>query len=134
MEKIHFDHTIKAFPESFTLPPKQPLTKKPGQLSQDQLDHFFTEGFVIIEDFLDKNLLNEVKLELENQVDNLAHKLYDAGKIKNLHKDKDFFTRTIHLNKEFPGVSVVHHKSDNLGLWMRSRSIFVTSSSADLVI
>ena len=115
MEKIEFDHSITAFPEAYTIPPEQPVAHKPGQLTPQQLDHFFTEGFVIIEDFLDKHLLSEVKLELENQVDVLAQKLYDAGKIKNLHKDKDFFTRTIHLNKEFPGVSVVHHKSDNLG-------------------
>ena len=77
---------VKAFPEAYTKPPCQPSVKKPGQLTQDQLNHFFTEGFVIIEDFLDINLLNKVKLELEGQVDQLAQKLYDAGKIKNLHK------------------------------------------------
>ena len=115
MAKIVFDHTIQAFPEAYTKPPTQPLTKKIGQLTNEQINHFFTEGFVIIEDFLDKNLLNEVKLELENQVDTLANKLFEAGKIQNLHQDKDFYTRSIYLNREFPGVSVIHHKSDNLG-------------------
>lgn len=105
---------IKVFPQAFTKPPVQPLVKKPGQLTPDQLNHFFTEGFVILEDFLDINLLNEVKSDLESQVDQLAQKLYNAGKVKNLYKDKDFFTRTICLNNEFPGVSVIHHKSDNL--------------------
>ena len=37
------------------------------------------------------------------QVDKLADKLFKAGKIKNLYKEKDFFTRAIHLNQEFPG-------------------------------
>ena len=56
---------IKVFPQAFTKPPVQPLVKKPGQLTPDQLNHFFTEGFVILEDFLDINLLNEVKSDLK---------------------------------------------------------------------
>ena len=47
------------------------------------------------------------------QVDGIANKLLQAGKIKNLYKDQDLFTRMISLNKEFPGVSVLHHRSDD---------------------
>ena len=49
------------------------------------------------------------------QVDKLADKLYKAGKVKNVYKDKDFFTRTIFLNNEYPGASILLHKNDELG-------------------
>ena len=74
-----------------------------GQMTEEQLDQFFREGFVILENILDKELLDSVVEELEVKVDILAKKLLEAGKINNLHEDKDFYTRSIFLNREFPG-------------------------------
>ena len=74
-----------------------------GQMTEEQLDHFFREGFVILENVLEKELLDNVVEELEVKVDILAKKLLKAGKINNLHEDKDFYTRSIFLNREFPG-------------------------------
>ena len=42
--------------------------------------------------------------------DILVNRLHAAGKIKKKHEDKDFFTRMIHVNKEFHGASVLMHK------------------------
>ncbi len=59
----------KAHPGVFTLPPDvSPKPGKAGQMSQEQLDHFFREGYVILDDFLDKNLLEKIKAQLEVQV------------------------------------------------------------------
>jgi hypothetical protein len=97
-----------AYPEAYTKPPTradalQSLGQKPGQLTKEQLEHFFTEGFVILENFLDTKLLDDIKIELALQVDDLAERLFKAGKIKNKHQDKDFFHRTVFLNQEFTG-------------------------------
>ena len=35
--------------------------------------------------------------------DRVIDRLYDAGKITDKHEDKDFFTRLVHVHKEFPG-------------------------------
>jgi hypothetical protein len=91
-----------AFPETYTSP-LRPMTKKSGQVTKEQLDHFFKEGYVILEDFVDTNLLEIIKIDLEKQVDDLAEKLIKAGKIKNKYQDKDFFHRMIYMNQEYPG-------------------------------
>uniref|UniRef100_H2XN36 Uncharacterized protein n=1 Tax=Ciona intestinalis TaxID=7719 RepID=H2XN36_CIOIN len=63
-------------------------------------------------------------------VDKLAKKLYDAGKIKNMHEDKDFFTRLTHLEKEFKGIAILLHKQGILpkefqDLWSDERLLNV---------
>ncbi len=59
---------------------------------------------------VEHDLLARVRAEWEQRADVLVEKLYAAGKIKEKHSDKDFFTRLIHVHKEFPGVSVLLHK------------------------
>jgi hypothetical protein len=104
-ENIMADTEVKmAFTEAYTRPPRpQPLIKKSGQMTKDQLDHFFKEGYVILDDFVNTNLLESIKIELEKQVDDCAEKLFKAGKIKDKYQNKDFFHRMIYLNEEFPG-------------------------------
>lgn len=93
----------------YTKPPVQLEIVRKGQMTKAQLDHFFTEGYVILHDFIDKDLLEKIKLELESSVDNLAGRLLSAGKITNTHPDKDLFSRCIHLNKEFPGKIIIQY-------------------------
>ena len=93
----------KAFPESFTVPPKQPDEKKPGQMSQAELEHFFEKGFVILKDVIDRDLLERLKKEWEENANKIINDLYEAGKITNQHEDKDFFHRLIHVDNEYPG-------------------------------
>ncbi len=110
-----------AFPEVYTKAPElpEPRVAKPGYMTKEQLDHFFREGYVVLENFIDTKMLEQVKKELEDQVEDIANKLVAAGKIKNKHSDKDLWTRMIHLNKEFPGVSILHHKSDEMAPTIR---------------
>ena len=54
---------------AFTVPPKeQPTEWKPGQLSQEQLEHFFKEGYLVVKDIIDKETLDNVIKEWENEV------------------------------------------------------------------
>ncbi len=46
-------------------------------------------------------------------MDRTANKLFKAGKINNLYSDQDLYTRMISLNKEFPGASLLHYRSDD---------------------
>ena len=83
---------IKRQPEVFTsIPNDQPTDKKPGQLSQEQLKHFFEKGYLILTDFIDHDLLRRLKLEWEGKANDLIEELYKSGKIKNKHEKEDFF-------------------------------------------
>ena len=98
------NETAPCYPEAFTVPPQpQPKDKKPGQLTQEQLDEFFDKGYIIVKDLIDKDLIARLRKEWEDEANGLIEKLYKAGKIKNKHEDKDFFHRLIHINKEYPG-------------------------------
>ena len=98
------NETVPAFPEVFTVPPKeQPKQKKPGQLSEEQLKQFFENGYIVLNDLIDLDLLDRVRKEWDEKADELIQSLYKAGKIKNKHEDKDGFSRLIHVDKEYPG-------------------------------
>lgn len=103
-------------PVVYTKMPQQPKEKKPGQLNEQQLQHFFDKGFVIANDLLDTKILDEARKAVNMLVDDLADKLFKAGKIKNKHKDKGFFDRLTYLDKEFPGAAVILLKGGVLPL------------------
>ena len=99
---------VPAYPETFTVPPKQqPELGKPGQLSQEQLREFFDKGFIVVKDIIDLDLLERLRKEWEAEANELIEGLFKAGKIRNKHEDKDFFTRLIEVNKEYPGTELV---------------------------
>lgn len=94
----------------FSTPPlHQP--EKPGQLTDDQIKSYFEKGWLLIENFFDKKLLETVKVGISKQVDELVNKLYEAGKIQNKHEDKGFFQRMTFIEKEFPDASILLHKT-----------------------
>lgn len=97
-------------PDVYNQKPPQPKEKKPGQLTPEQVDAFFEKGYVLVEDYFDKALLDRAKDAINELVDRLANILYKAGKIKNLHKDKGYFERLTYIDREYPGASVVMHK------------------------
>nr|XP_039257236.1 uncharacterized protein LOC120333906 [Styela clava] len=97
-------------PEVYTKMPPQPKKKKSGQLSKEQIKHFFDKGYVLVEDYFDKSLLEGAKEAINELVDLLADILYKAGKITDRHEDKGFADRLTALNKDFPGASVIMHK------------------------
>ena len=79
--------TGKRLRNAFTVPPaQQPTEPKPGQLTKDQLDQFFNEGFVIVKDIIDTKTLEDVKREWEAEVKLLSWPNYYSGRIGNTVK------------------------------------------------
>ncbi|WAR18383.1 hypothetical protein MAR_000221 [Mya arenaria] len=124
--------TDEAHPEVFdsrAMPP-QPTEKKPGQLSEEMIKKFFDDGFVIVEDFFDKKDMDACREAVNELVEQLAQKLYKAGKIKDLYKDLGFFERLIKIEADFPGANIILHKYGKLpaafkALWTNERLLDV---------
>ena len=62
-------------------------------------------------------------------VDDLANRLYAAGKITNKHESESFYTRLIHIEKQFPNASVILHKLGQLPVAVQKFVHFVSSDS-----
>ncbi len=85
------------------------------RLSEDQLRHFHEDGFLIIRDFFALEQLQPVIEWINGLVDDLAERLYAAGKIPDKHADEGFYTRLTKLEQDFPGASVLLHIYGVLG-------------------
>lgn len=103
-----------ADPNPFIEMPTQPTVKKPGQLTNEQVKQFFDEGFLIVEDFFSQEQLQSCRNDIEAMVDDLAKKLYAAGKIQDLHEECGLFERLTELDKEFPGAAILLFKSQKM--------------------
>jgi len=104
----------KSNPEVYLTVPEQPKQKLPGQLNDKQLKQYFEKGFVIVEDFFEKEQLDKVRGAVDELVDGLARRLFHAGLIKNKHEDKNFYNRLSFIEKEFKGAAVLLHKRGEL--------------------
>jgi ectoine hydroxylase-related dioxygenase (phytanoyl-CoA dioxygenase family) len=96
-------------PELFTSLPPQPSPLKSGQLSEQQVKQFFDEGFLILENYLEPEELAPSIKVINDMVDEFAHRLYDAGKVKNLYSECGFENRLTMLEKEYPGANIVFY-------------------------
>ncbi|ESO90036.1 hypothetical protein LOTGIDRAFT_164337 [Lottia gigantea] len=81
-----------------------------SSITKSKQDSLICQGYLLVEDFLPKELLEECKQNIEEMVEDVAQKLYKAGKIKNLYKDVDLFQRLTKIEEEFPGANIVLHK------------------------
>ncbi|CAH1780477.1 unnamed protein product [Owenia fusiformis] len=90
--------------------PPQPTIAKPGHLSKEQVEQFFKEGYVIVKDYFTHEELKPSQDAIAGMVDELAQKLYKAGKIKNLHENEGLFQRLTKLDEEWPGAFVLFFK------------------------
>src|ERR1700690_456876 len=95
-------------------------------LSQAQVDQYFNDGFLIVEDLFAPAELQPVMDEIDGIVDDLAERLYTAGKIRNKHADKGFYQRLTALEHEYKGAAVLVHINGWLGpqlarLWSAPR-------------
>lgn len=99
-------------PEIFTNPPEKSISqeKKSGQLTDEQVKQYFDQGFLLVPDFFERTELEPVIAAICELVDQLAEKLYNAGKIKDKYADASFYTRLTLIEKEFPGAAVLLHK------------------------
>ncbi|KAK9903937.1 hypothetical protein WJX75_000915 [Coccomyxa subellipsoidea] len=87
---------------------RRPYTE--GVLTEEELQQYWEEGFVVKEGLLPKEQLENVKNAIKRSVDKVAQMLYKAGKIQDLCEDADFFTRLTKLEAQFPSASVLVHK------------------------
>ena len=95
-------------------------------LTSTQLEQYRRDGFLIVHDFFAIEELQPVMDEIDDQVDELADKLYAAGKVRRKHEDEGFYTRLTALEREFPGSAVLLHTRGILdpalaGLWGSSK-------------
>ncbi|KAK3088237.1 hypothetical protein FSP39_016495 [Pinctada imbricata] len=68
---------------------------------------FIFQGYVIVKDFFTREELDPCRQACDDLVEDLAQKLYKAGKIKNLYKDHGFKDRLILLDEEWPGAVIL---------------------------
>ncbi|CAH1792836.1 unnamed protein product [Owenia fusiformis] len=102
-------------PGPFITKPTQPTEKKPGQLTKEQVDHYFEQGHLLIDDFFNiEDDLEPARDAIRDRVEALAQKLYKAGKIKKLYSDYGLFQRLTMIEKEFPGANVLLHKQQDV--------------------
>lgn len=84
-------------------------------LSQQQLDNYHHDGFLILPQLFSDAELAPVIAEVNTLVDNLAERLYAAGKIQDRHAEAGFETRLTLLEQEYPGAAVLIHIGGILG-------------------
>lgn len=96
----------------FTTPPQQPTQTKPGHLNQEQVQQFFRDGFLQLDNFYDiATDLEPCRKATEDLVEfEVAQRLLKGGKITNDHKNLDLFHRLTALHSEMEGASVILHK------------------------
>ena len=124
-------HVMKSFHGSavYTVVPPQP-PKKPGQLEPHQVQEFFDKGFVVLPSFFTAEDLAPVIEAINNCVDILATKLYNAGKIRDRCEGAGFYQRLTLIEQQFSGAAVLLHKMGYLppafqNLWSNERLLNV---------
>jgi len=85
------------------------------RLTDSQLKQFRNDGFLIVPGVFARAQLQSVIDWINGLVDDLAERLYAAGKIRNTHANEDFHTRLTRLEEEFPGAAVLIHIHGVLG-------------------
>jgi hypothetical protein len=85
------------------------------RLTDTQLCQFQDDGFLIVRDFFSQEQLQPVVGWINGLVDDLAERLYAAGKIRDKHAGEGFYTRLTKLEEEFPGAAVLIHIGGVLG-------------------
>lgn len=106
--------TDEAHPEIFNTIPPQPKVLKPGQLPEEKIKQFFEQGFLVVEKFFQPEELNPAIDAVNTLVEELAQKLYKAGKTTSLYSEYGFYERLTKLEKEFPGSNILLHKLGKL--------------------
>jgi hypothetical protein len=85
------------------------------RLTEAQLRQFQDDGFLIVRDFFRREQLAPVIDWINGLVDDLAQRLYAAGKIHDQHVNEGFYTRLTKLEEQFPGAAVLIHIQGVLG-------------------
>ena len=82
-------------------------------LCRDEIDRYFDDGFLVVEDLLSREDLQAAIDDIGAIVDECARRLHAAGRIQDLHLDHGFDTRLAALEAQCPGAAVwVTHRGD----------------------
>jgi hypothetical protein len=92
---------------------------------------FFNEGFLIVDSFFRNEELNPARDAVNSLVEELAQKLYKAGKINSLYSEFGYEKRLTKLEEDFPGANIILHKISRLpqafrDVWSNERLLNVT--------
>jgi hypothetical protein len=118
----------ETFPVPFTVPPPAVTETKPGQLPQSEINKFFDEGYIVVRDFFTREELDPCRSDIEVMVEQLAQKLYKAGKVKRLYEEYGLFQRLTKLEEEFQGANILLFKYQKMPesfqkLWVNERML-----------
>jgi hypothetical protein len=105
-----------------------PRPLHPSLSTQQQLHRFFHDGFLIKSNLFAPSELQPIMDDIEQQVDSLASILLSAGLITDPAPSLGFYQRMAALEKQFPGASVLLHKTPALppsfqSLWTDPRLV-----------
>jgi hypothetical protein len=121
-------HTDEGHPDLFNTLPVQKTQLKAGQLTEQQLKQFVTDGFLVLDSFFTRDELDPAREAVDMLVDGLAQTLHKAGKIKSLYSECDFYSRLIKIEHDFPGANILMHKLGKLpkelsDIWSNERAL-----------
>ena len=108
--KSYSMQAVNVAPDVYNIPPPQPKDRKPGQLTSKQVTQFFEDGYVLVPNLFTKEEMDPVIEGINESVEIVADKLYNAGKIKDKATNAGFYHRLIELEKQFKGTAVLLHK------------------------
>ena len=83
-------------------------------LSEQQVQRYFDDGFLVVEDVLTADDLRPVMDEFEQIVDEWADKLHGAGKIADKCAGEGLFTRLTLLEQQWPGAAALIHNREQV--------------------
>jgi len=112
--------------EPFTVPPPAVSPLKPGMLPHRDIETFFKEGYLLVKDYFTPEELDPCRKDIELMVDDLAQKLFKAGKVKSLYQEYGLFQRLTRLEEDFTGANVLLFKYQKMppafqALWSNPR-------------
>ncbi len=70
------------------------------KLNDQQLQHFDTEGYLIVEDLFNDDDLQPVIDDVSGEIDRLANELVASGDLSQTYAEKDFMSRLTAINEE----------------------------------
>eukprot|EP00039_Didymoeca_costata_P011234 m.157106 g.157106 ORF g.157106 m.157106 type:complete len:421 (+) comp15108_c0_seq3:2-1264(+) len=94
----------KIAPASWHLDPKLDL---PGPLPKEKVQSFFEDGYLFLPNHFGSEILDDVRKDVEGMISNLAQRLYNNGKIKDLYEGLDWTSRLLRMRQDFPDAPVI---------------------------
>ncbi len=73
-------------------------------LSQDQLDHYHSEGYLVARNVIPQRYITELQQEIDQAVDTQAQKLHAEGALSQLHEELGFLHRATQLYGQSPKI------------------------------